>query len=91
MQSIVLDTHTLIDRCQGCGLIWVDAGELPALAEFVRRHLGDTRPPSNFEELLARPEELRSLAERAERRRETGESLRENAWWVAVFLSLFGW
>jgi Zn-finger nucleic acid-binding protein len=91
MQSIVVDARTLIDRCRGCGLIWIDAGELAPLAGFVRRNLGNARPPSDFEELLASPDRLREHAARAERRAETGEGVRETAWWVTVALSLFGW
>lgn len=89
MQSIVIDARTLIDRCRVCGLIWVDSGELSALAEYVGRHLGGARPPANFEDILGTPALLHQHAERSERRAETGEALSEGAMWLAVILSIF--
>ena len=90
MQSIVIDARTLIDRCHGCGLIWVDVGELAPLAEFVHRNLSGARPPANFEEILAHPSELRAVGDRVRTQREPADAIEETAGWALVLLWLLG-
>jgi Zn-finger nucleic acid-binding protein len=63
MESIVIDTATLIDRCRHCGMIWLDFGELKPLAAYLRRNLGDAPPPRNLEEMLGNPKALREAVE----------------------------
>jgi Zn-finger nucleic acid-binding protein len=64
MQAIVIDKRTLIDRCSGCGFIWLDPGELGALAVYLRTHLGNARAPRQIEEFLGDPDRIRAAAER---------------------------
>ncbi len=64
MQAIVIDARTLIDRCGACGFIWLDPGELGALATYLRAHLGSARAPRRIEEFLDDPDRIRAAAER---------------------------
>lgn len=53
----------LIDRCLGCGFVWVDAGELGHVVEFAARLVRSSGAiPREFEELMHDPESLRRAA-----------------------------
>jgi Zn-finger nucleic acid-binding protein len=56
--AIRIGETVTIDRCQACGFVWLDAGELPAVVEFVHRLARGWSLPEDVEALLTSPGEL---------------------------------
>jgi Zn-finger nucleic acid-binding protein len=90
MSSIVIDKRTVIDRCTSCGLIWLDPGELGALAAYLKRHLGGARPPRQIEEMLGDPSRIVQAVDRGTIR--TGEWDGWDTWCAAeIVVALISW
>lgn len=60
MTQITIDPNTIIDRCDRCGFVWIDFGELPSVVRRARTELAGTPPPPQLAEWLDQPEKLRA-------------------------------
>jgi Zn-finger nucleic acid-binding protein len=56
---ISVEGAILIDRCERCGFIWLDHGELAGVSQFVSRISRGSPLPGDVEELLGNPDQLR--------------------------------
>lgn len=52
MIAMMVDGRIAIDRCDRCGLIWLDAGEFAAVASYLAGEIGTKRMPDDAEHLL---------------------------------------
>lgn len=77
-----------IDRCEACGFIWLDPGELRPTLVYVRELAGGRQLPGDVEELLANPEELKRRIQMQPRGITTNEIVREII--AAILIGLFG-
>lgn len=85
MTQITIDTNTVIDRCEGCGFVWIDFGELPSVVMRARRELAGRAAPPQLDEWLGKPDKLEQWRKHADARATTSESVL----WI-VLHAIFG-
>lgn len=70
MTAIFIDDSVLVDRCDVCGFVWLDEGELPAVAAWMNRHGGTLKTPQDVGEILGDEKEVHRRSIAADDRRE---------------------
>lgn len=68
MSQVTIDANTIIDRCEGCGFVWIDFGELPSVVLRARRELAGREAPPQLDEWLAHPSKLEEWRRTSDRK-----------------------
>lgn len=75
MSQVAIDANTIIDRCERCGFVWIDFGELPSVVMRARRELAGRAAPPQLDEWLGKPEKLEQWRKHADSRATTSDSV----------------